>query len=383
MLVFLAGLVVAQSVGRAVGSSPTRSLVLYIWHTVFCLVYAVYVLTNGGDAVAYYAAGLQSGAEFSVGTDAITFLVNILVSTLGLSFLGASLVFNVPGVIGLLAFDASLRVATADKTGAIRRLGTLIIFLPSVSFWSSAIGKDSISFMSCGLALWAALDLKRRSWLMAAAVASMTLVRPHIAGLMVAALTLSILTATKTAPARRVLLSGVALAASIFLVPFGLNYSGLGTDSGVQDIMAFAEKRQGYNQEGGGGIDISGMSPLMQLFTYLFRPLPFEARNLFGFIASIDNVIMLLLFLLCGRRTLKRGQKILDENRTFMWAYSLLAWIILATTTANMGISLRQKWMFSPMLIFLLISVLATKCTTRPHLPQRVGTKQPKRWRSQ
>ena len=51
----------------------------------------------------------------------------------------------------------------------------------------------------------------------------------------------------------------------------------------------------------------------------------------------------------------------LGENRAFMWVYALMAWGILAMTTANLGIALRQKWMFAPMLIFLFISVIGRK----------------------
>jgi len=34
---------------------------------------------------------------------------------------------------------------------------------------------------------------------------------------------------------------------------------------------------------------------------------------------------------------------------------------MLATTTANLGIAMRQKWMFLPCLIFLLLSVIGAK----------------------
>jgi hypothetical protein len=44
-----------------------------------------------------------------------------------------------------------------------------------------------------------------------------------------------------------------------------------------------------------------------------------------------------------------------------MWVYVFGSWLILAMTTANMGIALRQKWMFAPMLIFLLISVIGRR----------------------
>ena len=46
---------------------------------------------------------------------------------------------------------------------------------------------------------------------------------------------------------------------------------------------------------GGSSLDISGMSPPMQLATYLYRPLPFEAHNVTALAASLENVFLLLL----------------------------------------------------------------------------------------
>ncbi|MEO6959747.1 MAG: hypothetical protein ABI228_04690, partial [Burkholderiaceae bacterium] len=120
----------------------------------------------------------------------------------------------------------------------------------------------------------------------------------------------------------------------------------------------YIEQRQQYNQGGGAGFDLAAMSPPAQLFTYLFRPLPFEARSIFALAASLDNTILLLLFIAGGWNILKRHKPTGAGNRSFMWLYSLLAWSLLAVTTANLGISLRQKWMFAPMMIFLLISLI-------------------------
>jgi hypothetical protein len=105
------------------------------------------------------------------------------------------------------------------------------------------------------------------------------------------------------------------------------------------------------------------MSAPMQLFTYLFRPLPFEAHNVSALAASLDNVMLLLLFIMGGWGLFRKrltGQ-LLNHNRIFLWAYCLATWLILAMTTANLGIAVRQKWMFAPMLIFLLISVIGRK----------------------
>lgn len=358
VLVFVSGILVTISLGKRFHTTTRRSLAIYGWHTIFCIIATLYLVANGGDALDYYNTASAGNIEFSVGTAAVDFITVFFTSVLGFSFFGTSLVYNIPGFIGLLAFDASLQAATAEKTKYIRRLATLIVFLPSISFWSAAIGKDSLSFMAAGCALWAALNLKRRTWLMAAAIAIMLMVRPHIAGIMVIALAGSLITRRDIPLIRRFGLGATTLLAAALIIPFAMNYAGLGSGANAQDLNNYIEQRQQYNQGGGTSFDLASMSPPAQLFTYLFRPLPFEARSIFALAASLDNTILLLLFIAGGWNILKRRKPTGAGNRSFMWLYSLLAWGLLAVTTANQGISLRQKWMFAPMMIFLLISLI-------------------------
>ncbi len=100
--------------------------------------------------------------------------------------------FNIFGSIGLLAIDGALKQATLNKSKYVKLLATIIIFLPSVSFWSSAIGKDSVSFMAMSLALWASLQLNQRMRLMIFAILIMFIVRPHMAGIMIIALSFAL-----------------------------------------------------------------------------------------------------------------------------------------------------------------------------------------------
>lgn len=359
-LVFLAGGVLALLLRKAFRISAARATALYLWHSLFSLVYLVYVSNFGGDAIMYFRSSLYDDLGFSFGTLGVRFVVSYLSQGFGLSFLGCSLVFQLFGFIGLLAFDGALREVTWDKSRNIRLLATLIVFLPSVSFWSSGLGKDALSFCAMGLALWAALRLKQRWWLLAVAMLLMLLVRPHMAGMLGLGLAGSFVFQRGIPLPQRVVLGGIALAAAVFLVPLGLNYAGVGEDAGAEDVMQYIEGRQGHNLKGGGAVDISSMSPPVQMFTYLFRPTLIEARNLFSLAAALDNTILLFLFVAGGWAILKKPlpPHLLTHNRMFLWIYSFCAWLILAMTTANLGIALRQKWMFAPMLIFLLISVI-------------------------
>ncbi len=354
-LIFVAGLFWSLWLGKRFKSTRHRPWILYLWHTLFCLVYIILVMQSGGDAIGYFDDAVTGNVEFEFGTAAVSFLSYLFVSIGHISFLGVFLVFNIFGYIGLLAFDSSLRIATTDKTKRVKMLASLIVFMPSVSFWSSAIGKDALSFMAIGLALWAAIDFRHRQGLMVFAVLIILMVRPHIAGMMVLALAASQVLDPKVKLKTRFILGSMAIAASVSIVPFALTYAGLADASNAGNVQDYVNQRQRYNMEGGGGVDIATMSLPMQLFTYLFRPVIFEARNVTTLAAALDNMLLLLMMAMALLNYFKRHSFRLIGQRTFMWLYVMMTWVVLATTTANLGIAIRQKWMFVPFIVFLLI----------------------------
>lgn len=357
-VVFLAGMLVAVQLAGRLGVTRSRSLVLYFWHAAFCIVYVNYAVAYGGDALEYYTASQTPAADasYSLGTAGIVTLTGILSQGLGLSLLGAFLVFNLLGFVGLLALDASLKTATRDQPRFVRRIAWWIVFLPSLSFWSSAIGKDSLAFMAIGLTLWASLELRRRAALVVVGILTMFFVRPHIGSLMALAIVLAIGLRGRMGLPKRVAICTAAMASAFCMVLYALSYSGLGYGIEAKDVADYIEQRQEYNLVGGGEIDIAGMSFPMQLLTYLFRPLPFEASGVPALAASFDNSVLLLVFLIGAWRMLLK-KNALEVPGIFLWIYSASAWSLLAMTTANLGISMRQKWMFVPMLVFLLLSI--------------------------
>ena len=358
--VFMATFFMAVYFGCYLKSSIVRSSFLFLWHSLFSLVYLYYVVANGGDSIAYYLSSFSDVLEFSVGTRFVIYFTSLLTQGLGFSILGCFFVFNLFGVLGLLAFDASLRSIVFGKKRSIRLLASIIVILPSVSFWSSGLGKDSISFMSIGFILWASLDFRKRYFIMAFSVLCIFLVRPHIAAVIISALGLTIIVNSKFSYFFRCFLVLIIVAIAYFLIPFALDYAGLGGGVDVSAVTDYIDKRQSYNMDGGGSVDISSMSYPMQLFTYMFRPLPFEAHSFASLMASLDNVFLLYLFIIGVSGFLMKKSSGIEvaNNRLFISIYLFLSWSMLAMTTANVGISVRQKWMVAPFLIFLLFSYM-------------------------
>lgn len=357
-LVFLLGLFAVISLSRRFGSKDKRTLLLYFWHTLFTYVYYWFTVNIGADASVYYAKALRGNVIFEPGTNFIVYLVSILTNYLHLNMMGCFLVFNLIGSLGLIILDSIIQPLVRNQQKSLRVVATLVIFLPSISFWSSGIGKDGISFLGVVLALWSALELKKRIGSMSIAILMIFLVRPHIAGIMVIALAISLFFDKKVNIIMKVILAFITIGISSFLIPYALNYAGVNAGNSPDDIASYIESREDIYQNTDSGIALSELSFPMKLFTYMFRPLIFEARSITQIFSALDNLILLYLFILGGYKLIKKKNITSQENRKFMWSYAIIAWIILALTSGNLGIAVRQKIMVLPFLLFILISVM-------------------------
>ena len=328
--------------------------ILYIWHTLFSLIYAIYTQTHIADATVYYQRALTEVIPWGIGTKFIINFSSIFTNAFNLSYFGTYLIYNIIGTTGIIAFYASLKVCIAEKGLLTQRLSLIVIFLPSLHFWSAGLGKEPFALLSTGLALWAVLNIKRRIWLLVLAICIMGIIRPHVAGIFIVALSIAIMTDKNISLTPRIILFLISILLITVGVPYIVEFTGLGN---LNNSLEFIETRQSYNQSGGGGINISTMSLPMQLFTYLFRPLPFEAHSAGALLSSIDNsflIILSCLFLYGLSKSKNRKAAFRKKyNLVFISAFIAITWGILAITTANLGIAVRQKWMFLPFVIFI------------------------------
>ena len=364
--IFIVGSLLIIQTTKLFKTTKLRVFGLYVWHSIFSLVYAYVSLTMPSDTTIYYISSLDILPEFNLGTNAVIYLTSIFTNGLGFSYLGVFLIFNIFGTIGLLAVDASLRHATMDKSNFAKFLAFIIVLLPSMNFWTSAIGKDSIAYMSTGLLLWASIDLKNNTKLIAFSFICMFLVRPHISALIVIAFTLSLFITKILSPIKRIFLIIISLVGTMYLIPITIQYVGLEEITSIDLVKDFINVRQGYNLTGGGGIDISSMSLWLKLFTYSFRPLPYEAHSFLSFLSSIDNFILLIILVLSLISGINSRQKLIPlsssmENRWFLIIFALSVMVISSFTTSNLGISVRQKWMYMPIILYFLFLYMKIK----------------------
>lgn len=358
--VFVFGGFISLKAGVYFGLSCKRVTLLYGWHSFFSIAYVVIYSHIGGDALMYYEQSFSENLSFWWGTNFIILFTSLFTRGIEFSFLAVSLIFNIIGTVGLLAFDASLKVAVREKSAVIKLLASAVVLLPAISFWSAGLGKDAISFTASCIALWAAINIRKNYLLFGAGVVLMFIVRPHIAGLMVIALGAAILVSPNIAFRVKTVLLLISLPLSVALVKFVFLYIGLREFAGIEDVIAYIEGRQLQNLSGGSSFDLKGMAFGYQLFTFMFRPLPFDAHNTLAAISAIGNAILAALALVSLRGLLAGGfpTGISKTGIHFMWVYILICWSIIALTTANMGLAVRHKWMVAPFVLFFIFIFL-------------------------
>lgn len=359
LVIFLAGLWIALILRRVFTISHEQALLFYLWHSAFCVLYFSYSLNNVADSTLYYLDSLTYDLGPGLGTRGIYFLTSLLSGGLGLSYGGAFLVYNVFGFIGMLAFASALQQILATASTFPRQVALLFILLPGLSFWSSAIGKDALSFMAAGLAVWATLGLGHRYPAMLVSCLAMLLVRPHMAGILLVSLAVALLFFSRISAGRKIALATVTIPAAIVAVGFGAQFAGLGEAAKIEDVGDYFQTRQAHNLGGGSSVDIASLSIPWRMMSYLFRPLFFDASGALGLVVSVENLFLIAIFGYAAcMRFLGRRSTLDSCALSFFLIYSAASWFVLANTTANLGIAIRQKWMFLPMMFAIAFSLM-------------------------
>jgi len=323
---------------------------LILWHVLFSIVYWFYTLNNVADAVGYYKKTFKLSLNLTPGTYFTESIVYIIVKILDSNYLNTTLVSGFFGGIGLVY----LYLAIKEYILSINRLWILILFIPSMSFWSSGLGKDSISFFATCLFVYGVTHKKKKLLAIIFSMVAMFMVRPHITLMMLGSFIIYFLIKSRTHVLIKSLLLPLILGVAFIALLYVQDYVGLNDGVSLENLDGYVNVRQGYNQ-GGSFVDISSMSYPMQMFTYVFRPLPFEAHSIVALITSIENTVLLLLFCFIIIKS-KFNLKAFSHNENLcLLIYAFLTCTILAITTANLGIASRQKWMFMPALLYLLI----------------------------
>lgn len=336
---------------------------IYLIHVAASVIYFQRAQEGAADSAMYYYdlyGNYQDG--FNVGTQALIYFVQYLRSTVGGTYLDFYLLF---GSIGFLGMTLLLRVFEEihDELG-IPHTPFLyaLMAVPSLHFWSSALGKDGPFLFATSLAVWAAMRLPSRTKALVGALLLMLFIRPHIALVAGAALSLAVVVGKGIPTYMRIALFLVAVAGT------GLAATTLESAYAIDITSAESIGRQFervdnvLNSDDAGTTAVSGGFGV-RLLSLMFRPLFFDANELFALIASVESVFliwMVLVLLFRSRDVFRLFGSVFFARYTLIYTFVLT--IFLAVGYWNVGLGLRQKWtMLIPMYLVLLVTVLAVR----------------------
>lgn len=359
-LVFLVSSYIIFQISIANNISFSFISLLYLYHVIFTVAYYLIFLTGSADAHYYYRVGtffatsnlsqevLKPGAKF------IVFIISNIYSIVPLSKFSFFYLFGQFGFFGLLFLYLSIKplVNTANHRWAM-----LVCFIPGLNFWSSALGKDSLIFLPICYCLYLFSNNKISILRIGLSILLIFLVRPYIAFILMTAICLASLFANNSLSfGSRSFIFIAAVISGIYIMPVVGQQIGV-SEFTIENIIETVNKRAGYNQRGTTSINIKEYGLFLKLFTYMFRPLFFDASGLMGLAASLDNIIYLIAFSLLIRLDLFRFVISSQSFPVYLAIiFSFGALLILASTTANLGIAIRQKTMFFPFILYVVFN---------------------------
>ncbi len=359
----------------------SRSLLIYFWHTCFSLFYLYLSLTSVSDSLSYFEDAYY-GDVLVDKTPAVIFIssmISILIKFLNFSYLGVFLFYNFVGILSLLLIDRSISKLIVVEDKILQFIRNIIVFLPSISFWSASIGKDTIALFALSLLFWLYLSKKNILFIFFAFLI-LFFVRPHHATVLFIS---SILTLFFIDNKNHKIINFKYFKLFLFTTLcifcfFSLNYilslTGLGIQIDNLNQLLSIETFNQFNEKlklrqtlpdyrGSGYIELQNMFVFSELYTYLFRPMIFEANNLFTIISSLENTLLLILFIY-GLYCFSNHKKIHDRDKIFV-IFFIIALIPLSMLTPNFGISARQKWIILIPLFYFLISTIGIHLETK------------------
>lgn len=338
-----------------------------------------------GDANRYLNRGGQVAERFRVGELGLVDLVptsrgtpfvdefsGMVQALIGGDRLANFVFFAWFGFFGLVAMIAAAKRAVPGLL--TRRYAFLLLFLPTTVYWSSGVGKDTLMIFFLGVFSLGAARVYTGSPVgfsqVAVGIVGMSYVRPHLALLALAAFGIALIAARRPNSAGKAQTSPVLRIAGIAAIAIGFTFvvsQGAGvipgfTEDGV-DFQATLDETQRRSAQGGSEIDVASPNNVLEypqaFFTVMFRPLPFEVRNLTQALAAAESMVILALMWRWRADVAAGIRRAAREPYLMMAGLYTLAFGFAWSSVGNLGIIARQRVQVMAFLV-LFLCVAAT-----------------------
>jgi len=343
---------------------------LYIWIGVF-------VYDTSVDAFHYWSVGMQRASDFSVlgwsafqppfwSTNLINNVCGFIMLAIGNSLPGLFVVFALAALWGGYFFYRAF--CTAYPTGETALYGVLALLLPSNLFWSSAIGKDALVQLFIGLTAFGFAKICQKLDLgsiltCAIGVGGVLVVRPHIAAMLLVAVTLPFAVGKASGGWKnlvaKIVVVPLLIGVSLLVISQAGEFVGVEADD-TQSSIETLNRLTKSTQVGGSAFNSD--QPLLVRIAeapfLMFRPFPWEVHNGMAAVASLEALGLLWFAWKRRGRLMAVFWNWREPFVAFILLYSLIFSVAFAAATSNFGILVRERIMMVPLLLMLFCSGL-------------------------
>jgi hypothetical protein len=325
-----------------------------------------YVSHGAAIANSFHSGHFSLGADRTLGNESVDVVTGMVFLVVGIHQSAAFVVFSWFAMLGMVAFYRALRIAAPNFDRF--RYFLLLFFLPSLLFWTAAVGKEAIMTLLLGVSANGAARLlaRRPGGLLRLVIGEglAAVVRPDEAGLMFAALFVGFLLRRRRVPGPggalgKVVFLALGAVAGFFLLRLAAHSAHVGSLS-LGGISHALHKTAVNNSGTGAGYGSSyrwssGISHYPQdIYTVLFDPLPFQAHSLTQLLASAENSVLLLVIVASWRRLRHLPRALRSQPYVAMAFLYTVLFLYIFAALGNLGLVDRERTLLLPLLVVLL-----------------------------
>ena len=341
---------------------------LALFHFVLGIAYFFTTNNGGGDAWGYWIVAKKmnylqfvkdiSGGE---GTEFMRAVNFIPANLMGMSFLSNTMFYSMLGSFGITYFfliAARLVPYNIMVRGYV--LFPLIFFLPNLHFWSAGVGKDTLLFLCIGMFACGLMKPFQRIPLLVISILLSMAIRPHITLFLMVGFGLAYVFGGKVSPFQRFLFSAVMIGIGIAILPSVMEFAKI-EEASAEGFDKFATGKAEVlsRASAGSAIDISSYPFPLKVLTFWFRPFFFDVRNINGLIASLENLVLVIVFIKAMRTNPIGAFKAAPFVIKGLVIFLLVGTLAFSQSLGNVGIMIRMRNMFLPGLIIYMMWVFS------------------------
>jgi len=341
---------------------------LFWYHLFLSFVYFMYGVFNRTDSRFYYEKilidyrGPDWSSFYGTSTTFIEWTGYPFVRYFGFSYEAMMALFSFFGFLGFIYFYKFFRERIVFKSTIFGfDLFHIIFLLPNLHFWSGSFGKGSFIFLGIGMIFYGLNNIPKRYWILLIGALLTYHIRPHILLVILASSLIGFTFSTKGlgwgVKIMMIVIGAVTLA---FIYRDVFRMVGVDEDTFIQEGLDMSRRARELSSATS-GIDINSMSLPLQVVTFLFRPLFFDAPGMLGLIVSFENVFLLgitLAFIFKG------GVWYIIKGdfavKTAFFSFITVS-VALAQISGNLGIAIRQKSQVMILFLFVIIQMYDDK----------------------